>query len=147
MNTYDVLNSLLVKLFRDIIVVEEKSLITDEFKDITVNDMHIIEAIGNKEPRTMSTIAKSLHVTMGTLTTGINGLVKKGYAVRIRSEKDRRIVYASLTPKGIKAFKKHANFHIDLVNSIIEGLSDEDASVLTAAFTRLDEFFTHSFDD
>lgn len=146
MNTFDVLNSLLVRLFRDIIIVEEKYIITDEFKDITVNDMHIIEAIGNKEPRTMSTIAKSLHVTMGTLTTGINGLVKKGYAVRIRSDKDRRIVYATLTPKGIKAFKKHANFHIEMVNSIIEGLSDDEASVLTAALSKLDGFFAENID-
>lgn len=77
MDIYESLNSILVTLFNDIMNIEEKALITDEFKDISVTDMHIIEAIGIGEPGTMGTISKALGVTMGTLTVGINGLVKK----------------------------------------------------------------------
>ena len=58
MDTFEVLNNLLVKLFNDILDVEEKALITDEFKDISVTDMHIIEAVGTEEPRTMTAISK-----------------------------------------------------------------------------------------
>ena len=104
MDIFESLNSVLVDLFNDILNIEERALITEEFKDISVTDMHIIEAVGIEEPRTMSTISKSLGVTMGTLTVGINGLVKKGYVTRKRGEKDRRIVYASLTDKGIAAY-------------------------------------------
>ena len=50
MDTFEVLNNLLVKLFNDILDVEEKAIITDEFKDISVTDMHIIEAVGTEEP-------------------------------------------------------------------------------------------------
>ena len=46
MNSYDILNYLLVELFKDITNIEEKAVITPEFKDITNHDMHIIEAIG-----------------------------------------------------------------------------------------------------
>lgn len=84
MDIFESLNSVLVDLFNDILNIEERALITEEFKDISVTDMHIIEAIGIEEPRTMSTISKSLGVTMGTLTVGINGLVKKGYVIRKR---------------------------------------------------------------
>ena len=42
MDIYESLNSILVTLFNDIMNIEEKSLITDEFSDITVTDMHII---------------------------------------------------------------------------------------------------------
>ena len=45
MDTFAALNSILVKLFNDILNIEEKALITEEFKDISVTDMHIIEAI------------------------------------------------------------------------------------------------------
>lgn len=141
MDTFETLNSILVKLFNDILSIEEKALITDEFKDISVTDMHIIEAVGIREPRTMSTISKALGVTMGTLTTGINGLVKKGYVVRNRSERDRRIVYASLTEKGIAAYNHHMNFHKDMINSIMEDLSEEEAAVLNKTFNRLETFF------
>ena len=67
MDIFESLNSVLVDLFNDILNIEERALITEEFKDISVTDMHIIEAIGIEEPRTMSTISKSLGVTMGTL--------------------------------------------------------------------------------
>ena len=141
MDTYEMLNSILVKLFNDILSIEEKALITDEFKDISVTDMHIIEAVGIYKPRTMSTISKALGVTMGTLTTGINGLVKKGYVVRNRSELDRRIVYASLTDKGVAAYHHHMNFHKDMIDSIMQDLSEEEAAVLNKTFNRLEAFF------
>ena len=59
-NIYDTFNEVLVKLFNDIMHIEEKAIITDEFKDISNNDMHIIEAIGINEPKNMSSVAKEL---------------------------------------------------------------------------------------
>ena len=137
MDTFAALNSILVKLFNDILNIEEKALITEEFKDISVTDMHIIEAIGIAEPRTMSMISKSLGVTMGTLTTGINGLVRKGYVVR----PPRRIVYASLTEKGIAAYHHHMKFHKSMIDSIMQDLSEDEAVVLNKTFNRLETFF------
>ena len=141
MDTFAALNSILVKLFNDILNIEEKALITEEFKDISVTDMHIIEAIGIAEPRTMSMISKSLGVTMGRLTTGINGLVRKGYVVRNRSDRDRRIVYASLTEKGIAAYHHHMKFHKSMIDSIMQDLSEDEAVVLNKTFNRLETFF------
>ena len=46
MNAYETINDILVNLFNEILKLEEEAIITDEFKDITNNDMHIIEAIG-----------------------------------------------------------------------------------------------------
>ena len=47
----------------------------------------------------MSAVAKSLSVTVGTLTIAMNHLVKKGYVERRRSEEDRRVVLVSLSEK------------------------------------------------
>lgn len=142
MDTYEVLNSILVKLFNDILNIEEKALITEEFQDISVTDMHIIEAVGIGEPRTMSMISKSLGVTMGTLTIGINGLVKKGYVVRNRSSMDKRIVYAALTQKGVTAYEHHMKFHKSMIDSVMANLDKEEALVLTKAFSNLENFFS-----
>ena len=79
MGNYETLNELLVTLFRDVMDIEQKVIITPEFKDITNNDMHVIEAIGIGEPKNMSSIARELSVTVGTLTIAMNSLVKKGY--------------------------------------------------------------------
>ena len=79
MEHYEMLNDILVILFNEILVIEEKALTASEFKDISGNDMHILEAIGIQDPRNMSSVAKTLSVTVGTLTIAINNLVKKGY--------------------------------------------------------------------
>ena len=51
-NTYETINHVLVHLFNEIWELEEKAIITEEYKDISNNDMHIIEAIGlGKEVR------------------------------------------------------------------------------------------------
>ena len=41
----ETLNELLVKLFRSINAIEEQAIRTEEYKDMTTNDMHVIEAI------------------------------------------------------------------------------------------------------
>ena len=91
MDNFDTINEVLVKLFNDIMEIEEKAIITEEFKDISNNDMHIIEAIGKKDSKNMSTVAKALSVTVGTLTIAINNLFKKCYVNRVRMEEDLRV--------------------------------------------------------
>ena len=86
MNSVETVNDVLVNLFNEIMDIEERALITPEYKDISVNDMHVIEAVGIRNPRSMSAIAKDLSVTVGTLTIAVNHLVKKGYINRGRSE-------------------------------------------------------------
>ena len=112
-DTYGTLNEVLVRLFRDIMDIEQQAIITSEFKDLTNNDMHVIEAIGIEEPKNMSTIAKELSVTVGTLTIAMNSLVKKGYVTRQRGKEDRRVVYIFLSEKGRAAYEHHARFHKD----------------------------------
>ena len=77
MNSVETVNDVLVNLFNEIMDIEERALITPEYKDISVNDMHVIEAVGIRNPRSMSAIAKDLSVTVGTLTIAVNHLVKK----------------------------------------------------------------------
>ena len=141
MEGYDTLHELLVKLFNEIMDIEEKAIITDEFKDISNNDMHIIEAIGIDEPRNMSSVAKDMNVTVGTLTIAINNLVKKAYVKRVRSEKDRRVVLISLTDKGEKAFKHHEKFHEAMIQATLKGLDQEETKVLVKSLTNLRAFF------
>ena len=128
-------------LFNEIWELEEKAIITEEFKDITNNDMHIIEAIGLGEGSPMSAIAKKMNVTAGTLTTSMNSLVNKKYAVRERSEEDRRVVYIKLTEKGKKAYEHHAQFHHQMTEAVIKKLNEEEIPVLLNTLEGLSEFF------
>lgn len=141
MDGYNTINDILVKLFNEIMDIEEKAIITEEFKDITNNDMHVIEAVGLEEPKNMSTVAKALSVTVGTLTIAMNSLVKKGYVERERSESDRRVVLVSLSAKGKKAYAHHKKFHEEMVHAILDGMNQEQTEVLVNALTNLAIFF------
>lgn len=92
-------NDYLVSVFNDILTIEESELKKSQFNDLSITEMHTIEAIGMYKKKTTSEVAKELSITVGTLTTAINKLVKKGYVERIRSEDDRRVVKLGLTKK------------------------------------------------
>ena len=141
MDTYKTLNEVLVNLFRDVMDIEQKAIITEEFQDITNNDMHIIEAIGMNEPKNMSTIAREISVTVGTLTIAMNSLVKKGYVLRERGKEDRRVVYISLTERGRAAYVHHARFHKAMIDSISDELTSEEMELLIKTLTKLDKWF------
>ena len=136
MENREVINDVLVHLFNEIMELEEQAIITEEYKDITNNDMHIIEAVGlggNK----MSDIAAKLNITVGSLTTSMNSLVKKGYATRERSEQDRRVGFIHLR----KAYHHHAEFHRKMTDAVLDVLDENEALVLAKALDRLTLFF------
>ena len=141
MGTYETLNEVLVSLFRDVNDIEQKAIITSEFGDLTNNDMHVIDAIGIDRRKNMSSIARELSVTVGTLTISVNSLVKKGYVVRNRSSEDRRVVFISLSEKGVKAYYHHKKFREQMIDSVVKELTEEELEALVKALTKLNTWF------
>ena len=140
-----VLNELLVDTFNDILEIEQRALQSGSFSDLSVTEIHTIEAIGMYTPRTMTEVACSLNITLGTLTAAINNLVKKGYVERKKSEADRRIVNIQLTKKGKLAYRVHQKFHTDMVKATIEGLTEEEEGILVKSLEKLNEFFKSKY--
>lgn len=146
MDIISTLNEMLVKLFRSINVIEERAIRTGEYRDVTANDMHVIEAIGTEEAKNMTSVARTLDVTTGTLTISVNSLVKKGYVDRVRSEEDRRVVLISLSEKGKRAYLHHRKFHDQMIGVVVEELTDEEQQVLERALRKLNQFFMTTAD-
>lgn len=140
-NAYEAMNDILVNLIHEIWELEGKSIRAEGFKDLTNNDMHVIEAIGLGDGRNMSSIARKLNITVGSLTTAINGLVRKKYAERYRSEEDRRVVFVKLTQKGKEAYSQHEEYHRSMIQAIVDKLEEEELAVLLKTLDALKEFF------
>ncbi|MCM0650316.1 MarR family transcriptional regulator [Clostridium swellfunianum] len=143
--TINVLNELLVDLFNDILTIEQRALSEGEFKDLSITEIHTIEAIGMYEARSMSEVAKDLEITVGTLTTAINNLVKKGYVERERLEGDRRVVLIRLTKRGKLAYRIHDKFHKDMIRETIQDLSEQEEEVLIHSLEKLNRFFKSKY--
>lgn len=129
-------------MFNDILKIEEHVLINEEYKDISITDMHVIEAIGFDSSRNMTSVAKDLGVTIGTLTIAINNLVKKDYVKRTRSQKDRRVVLICLTANGQRAYRHHEKFHEKMIREIKSLLSEEEELVLIKTLNGINGYLT-----
>ena len=134
------INSYLVTIFNEIMTIEEGALQSSTFKDISIKEMHTIEAIGMYGVNTTTEVSKKLSVTVGTLTVSVNNLVKKGYVERIRNDDDRRVVKLGLTKKGRLLYRLHNKFHRDMVKETLEGLNKEEAEMLIKGLQNLHVF-------
>ena len=130
----------LVSIFEKVLVAEEKSLQKDYFKNLSLAEMHALDAIGPYESRTMTETAQILGVTVGTLTVAIDRLVKKGYVERCRDEKDRRVVRISLTRDGKLAARMHGKFHKVLAKHILEPYTDKEQDMLLGLVTDVEDY-------
>lgn len=136
----ETVNDYLVSVFNDILTIEESELKKSQFNDLSITEMHTIEAIGMYKKKTSSEVAKELSITVGTLTVATNNLVKKGYVERLRSEDDRRVVKLGLTKKGKLLFRVHQHFHREMVKNILKGMEQEEEQALLRALKNLHDF-------
>jgi transcriptional regulator, MarR family len=137
---YKLINEYLTSIFNNVLVIEEVSLRGSRFKDISIKEMHTVDVIGNFSDVTPSFVSKELMVTLGTVTTCLNNLERKGYIERIRSDQDRRVVYLHLTKKGRLVHRLHRRFHKAMVEKIIDGMSPEEINVMGKGLTNLYQF-------
>ncbi|MDR5586805.1 MULTISPECIES: MarR family transcriptional regulator [Clostridium] len=140
-----IVNQILVELFNDILQIEEQTIKEGVISDLSITEIHTIEAIGMYKKRTMSEVAQDLKITVGTLTTAINKLIKKGYVERSRIEEDRRVVLIALTKKGKLAYRLHEKFHNDMVSNSIESLTQQEEAMLISALNKINEFLREKY--
>ena len=136
-----IINELLTDTFNQILILEERHLTENNAFDVTMTEIHVIEAIRKVEPATMGNVAKKLMITMGTLTTSVNRLVDKGYVSRERDTNDRRIVLLDLTEKGEDVFKIHEKFHEELVHAALIDLELKDDKHMIQSLESIHRFF------
>lgn len=130
----------LVSIFEKVLVAEEKSLQKGYFSNLSLAEMHTLDAIGPYEARTMTETAQILGITVGTLTVSVDRLVKKGFVARRRDEEDRRVVRISLTRDGKLAARMHGKFHKVLAKHILEPYTDEEQELLLCLVKEVDEY-------
>lgn len=118
-------------------VIEERMMDTKLIPDLTIGEMHVLETVDRFNGKPMTMIANALKVTVGSLTIGVNRLVSKEYLLRIRDEKDHRVVNLSVTPKAKKVLKMHDKFHEDILLGVLDGVTLRDATKVMAQFNRV----------
>ena len=138
------INDFFVNVFNKILLYEEQALSRLGCGDLSVRETHVLEAVECLEAKgrnTMSHIAARLFISVGSLTTSVNVLVRKGYLSRESGEQDRRLVYVMLTERGRQAAEYHRTFHEQMVQSLECRLDEEEWDALTRSLRTLEVFF------
>ena len=123
-------------------VMEERLLDKKVITDLTLGEIHVLEVVDKESTMPMTKIANELKITVGSLTTCVNRLVKKEYLIRERDQEDHRIMKISTTLKAKKVLKIHDRFHEDILYGILDGVTIRDATkVMTQVARTLENYY------
>lgn len=136
--TKEILNQVLIKMFNKILFNEESYLAKELGSKITINGVHILQAIeeAGDQPN-MKNIAETLNITAGTLSVGLKRLIDGGYVTKTQSNLDKRIYLLSLTPAGKKVCKTHSKYHQEIIDTITRNLSIKEEAALVDLISKV----------
>jgi len=93
---------------------------------LTTPQFGILEALHHLGPLSLGELADKLLVTGGNVTYVMDRLEEQGLVYRERSEDDRRIVQAKLSPKGKGLIASVFSGHAEYVARLAGHLSEEE---------------------
>lgn len=138
------LNHFLVVTFNTILRLEEKTLESLTNNNLSISEVHLLETIFEtmkKDENTATNIAHAAGITLGSLTTAVKTLEKKGYLVRERDESDKRIIHIIPTPIATFVNDQHREFHEKMVEEIVGNLSIKEEEILIEALSKVQSYF------
>lgn len=136
------IDRVLVHLFNDLLRIEEKTL-QKHGCPLSMREVHIIEAVcaAQREDNTMTVLAATLRVTVGSLTVAIKTLERKGYVIRQRSSLDKRRVHVLPLAPALEIEQQHRAFHRRMVEAVTNAVPPEKLDVLISSLHAISDYF------
>ena len=140
------LNQLLVCTYRDVGKLEEGMLHSVSGMEVSIGELHLMEAIGESKDRGLLVceLAQRVDLTPPTVTVAINKLALKGYVLKTKSMVDKRSVIVTLTRTGKKVNAAHRYFHEQMVRNIEKLLSPAEREGMLRGMQTLNNFFRNA---
>lgn len=138
------LNEFFVDCFYTILRNEEQSLENISNGKLSLKEIHVIEAITKTKKRNENThagVARMLQITPGSLTVAVNVLERKGYVIKRRNEKDKRITYLELSELGEFINQHHEKYHDNMIEAVVRLTDENEQKVLTSALKKIAQYF------
>jgi DNA-binding MarR family transcriptional regulator len=122
--------------------VEKKAgaLVKDQIGSDLTNDQHFtLRYINQVGTCTSSELAEVFDVQKSAITAIIQRLWEKGLIQRTRDEKDRRVVYLTLTDKGKELYDKAEDRIHRLVESLLTQFDQSEIQQFIETFEKLNQ--------
>ena len=109
-------------------------------KMLRVDQMSIINLMGDKPPCNLKLLAQSTDSNISTVSLQVARLVKLGLLEKHRSSMNQREIVLSLSGEGMKAYEFHKKLDqnwSDTVESLLSGYTKEELAVINAFLHQL----------
>ena len=117
--------------------LESQAFELEGFSDITMNQMHYLETIGELGGPTFGDLADKLEVTPPSVSAIVKKLTKAGYLSKEQSQEDGRVYFLHLTEKGSRFKQLHDEVHQILAKRIIENLNPDEIKILAVLLGKI----------
>ena len=107
--------------------------------DLTHDQHYMLRYIHQRKSCTSTALAEEFEVNKSAITAIINRLWDKGLIERTRDEKDRRVVYLTLTDKGREFFEKAEERVTKLVESFICDFEQSEIEKFIQTYEKLNQ--------
>lgn len=141
-NHEKMIDQVLVHLFNDLLRIEERTL-QKQCPGLSMREIHIIEAVCRAvdEDNTMTVLAATLRITVGSLTVAVKTLERKGYVLRRQSASDKRRVHVLPLPAALEVEQHHRAFHKRMVDAVTAAISPDQLDVLIEGLRGINDYF------
>lgn len=116
--------------------LEEELKNQSHLKNLTVNQLHCIEVIIQKQNPSLTEIADELKITKASASVMVDRLVKHGYLKKVQSDEDRRSAHIHLTAKGKQASELHEKVHKEFAKKLTNNLTESETGILVVLLNK-----------
>lgn len=95
-------------------------------KELSAHQASILDHLDDKEPTSLTLLAKHMGVTASTMSLSIERLVRSGHVLREKDPADGRRVHLRLTAEGLRIKSMQKVLDPNLVYDLLARVSPED---------------------
>lgn len=106
---------------------------------VTMTQASVLMLLMHDGRKTMSEVASALGVSKSAATQLLESLIEQGFVERVRDEDDRRVVYVSVSHKGLQHFKRVRRGGARRIMGLFDLLDDTELEQIEAITTKLVE--------
>jgi DNA-binding MarR family transcriptional regulator len=136
----------LISLFKQV-VKQFHLIIREELKgfNITVPQIQVLRVLKEDGPQSLVELSKKLESSTSSLSGIVDRLEKEGLVIRQRDQKDRRVVWISLTEKCEEQFKKFPITQAQYIRKYLEKMNPADVEILIEKLEKFVEVLKEDF--
>ena len=105
--------------------------------NLCASDLEILDRLTRKGDHPVNTLAPRVGLTSGSMTTAVQRLLRRGLVATRRDDKDKRVVWVSVTDEGQKLATRTNAARAKTLKGVFDGWTSREQDLLFSLLKRL----------